>query len=31
MEAVESFDYKILHFTQITFHLGNDWSKSAVL
>ena len=31
MEAVELFDYKMLNFTQITFHLGNYWSKSAVL
>ena len=31
MEAAELFDYKMLNLTQITFHLGNNWSKSGVL
>ena len=30
-EAMELFDYKMHYFTQINFHLGNKWSKSAVL
>ena len=29
-EAVELFNYKMYSFTQITFHLENKWSKSAI-